>query len=117
MEDFYWEEYVVIEGLHLWLLHTLAWSSYYIWSIFFKGAFRETLLIIYGGVYFTMLHGYPSPLKKPKYPVFPRTGDFKTPKKRFQLVGDVNGDLGAFKPSPIRPWVKSGTDRVPYRRP
>jgi hypothetical protein len=42
----------------------------------------------------SMLHGDPSPPKKPAYPPFPRTGDLGTLRKLTQIVGDFIGDSG-----------------------
>ena len=49
-----------------------------------------------------MLHGDPSPLKFQLFPTFQRSGDFGTPRKRPQMVGDSIGDLGTFLPYPKR---------------
>ena len=50
-----------------------------------------------------MLHGDPSPPKKPTFPTFWSSGDFGTSWKCPQLVGDSIGDLGTSWLSPSRP--------------
>jgi hypothetical protein len=40
---------------HMCLLHALSCSSYYIWSISLEGVLVETLLAIYGGIYFIIV--------------------------------------------------------------
>jgi hypothetical protein len=56
-----------------------------------------------------MLHGDPSPPKKPAYPPSPRSGDLGTLRKLTQIVGDSIGDLGTCWPSPRHSGQISGT--------
>jgi hypothetical protein len=62
-----------------------------------------------------MLHGDPSPPKKPAYPPFPRTGDLGTLRKLTQIVGDFIGDSGTCWPSPRRSQHISGTLRTDFK--
>jgi hypothetical protein len=61
-----------------------------------------------------MLHGDPSPPKKPAYPPFPRSGDLGTLRKLTQMVGDSIGDSGTCWPSPRRSGQISRTFRTDF---
>jgi hypothetical protein len=63
----------------------------------------------------SMLHGDPSPQKKPAYPPFLRTRDLGTLRKLTQIDGDFIGDSGTCWPSPRRSRQISGTLRTNFK--